>query len=98
MAFRLMTLSAMKCLATAIFFLIPNLLLAWSGYDYSTGSYIEIESGNLVRTGNEIEYYDYATGSYHYGTVESINSSGGSVELEIYDYESGEYRYFDMED
>ena len=97
MTFRLTTLSSMKCLATAIFFLIPNLLLAWSGYDYSTGSYIEIESGNLVRTGNEIEYYDYSTGSYHYGTVENISSSGGSVELEIYDYQSGEYRYFDMD-
>ena len=78
-------------------FLIPNLLLAWSGYDYSTGSYIEIESGNLVRTGNEIEFYDYATGSYHYGTVENFSSYGGSVELEIYDYDSGEYRYFDMD-
>jgi hypothetical protein len=29
--------------------------LAWDGYDYNTGSYIEIGSGNLVRSGNEIE-------------------------------------------
>lgn len=97
MTIRLTILSSIKCFATALFFLIPNLLLAWSGYDYSTGSYIEIESGNLVRTGNEIEYYDYATASYHYGTVESMSSGGGSVELEIYDYQTGEYRYFDMD-
>ena len=87
--------SLVAILSTAM--LIPNLLFAWSGYDYSTGSYIEIESGNLVRTGNEIEWYDYNTGSYHYGTVENFNSYGGSVELEIYDYDNGEYRYFDMD-
>ena len=87
--------SLVAILSTAM--LIPNFLFAWSGYDYSTGSYIEIESGNLVRTGNEIEWYDYNTGSYRYGTVENFNSYGGSVELEIYDYDNGEYRYFDMD-
>lgn len=70
---------------------------AWDGYDYDSGSYIEIEKGNLVREGVDIEYYDYGSGEYRYGTVESINGERRSVELEIYDYESGEYRIFDME-
>ena len=38
--------------------------IAWDSYDYNTGSYIEIGSGNLVRSGNEIEIYDYGDGSY----------------------------------
>ena len=72
-------------------------LLAWEGYDYESGSYIEIESGNLVREGEEIEYYDDASGEYHYGDVESIESNGSGADVEIYDPESGEYRTFEME-
>ena len=37
----------------------PSLAAAWDGYDYESGSYVEIEKGNLVRDGEEIEYYDY---------------------------------------
>ena len=69
----------------------------WDGYDYDSGSYIEIERGNLVRPGEEIEYYDYGSGEYKYGTVESIDGSGSSVDLEVYEYDSGEYRTFDMD-
>jgi len=72
--------------------------LAWDGYDYDSGSYIEIEKGNLVRTGRDIEIYDYGDGSYHDVAVEDINRYGSSVEVEAYDYETGEYRTFDMED
>jgi hypothetical protein len=86
-----------RLLLVAIYFFAPTQLFAWSGFDYETGSYIEIESGNLVRTGNEIEFYDYATGSYHYGVVESMRSYGSSVEVEVFDYETGTYRYFEME-
>lgn len=70
---------------------------AWDGYDYDRGSYVEIEKGNLVRQGEEIEYYDYGTGEYKYGDVESINSYGSSVEVEIYDSDSDEYRTFEMD-
>lgn len=72
-------------------------VLAWDGYDYENGDYVEIEKGNLVRTGEEIEYYDYDSGEYRYGDVESINRYGSSVEIEIYDQESGEYRTFEMD-
>ena len=70
---------------------------AWDGYDYNKGSYVEIDKGNLVRQGNEIEYYDHGTGEYKYGDVESVNSYGSSVEVEIYDYNTGEYRTFEMD-
>lgn len=72
--------------------------LAWEGYDYEKGTSVEIEKGNLVRPGEEIEFYDYDKGEYRYGDVESINRYGSSVEVEVYDQEEGEYRTFEMED
>lgn len=78
--------------------LFSSQAIAWNGYDYESGNDIEIEKENLVRHGEEIEYYDYGTSEYHYGDVESINSNGSSTEIEIYDQESGEYRTFEMED
>ena len=74
------------------------LLAAWEGFDYEKGDYIEIEKGNLVRTGKDIEIYDYSTGEYKDVEVQSITRPGGSVEIEVYDYDSGEYRTFEMED
>jgi hypothetical protein len=76
---------------------IVAFLNAWEGYDYDTGNYVEIESGNLVRSGNEIEIYDYETSEYKYVEVESIENYGGSTEVEVYDYDTGEYRTLDME-
>ncbi|MCK9215759.1 MAG: DUF5334 family protein [Rhodoferax sp.] len=62
---------------------------AWDGYDYESGNYVEIEEGQLVRPGREIEYVDYDKGEYRYCDVESIRDSGSSVEVEVYDQESG---------
>ena len=45
----------MKYISIAFIFLIPLIALAWDGYDYESGSYVEIESGNLVRPGEDIE-------------------------------------------
>jgi hypothetical protein len=73
-------------------------LFAWDGYDYERGAHIEIEKGNLVREGEDIEVYDYDGGSYRDVEVESIDRSGGSVEVEVYDRADGEYRTFEMED
>ena len=78
--------------------LISIKAIAWDGYDYDSGSDVEIEQGNLVRPGEEIEYYDYGSGEYRYGDVESINSYGSIVEVEVYDQETDEYRTFEMED
>lgn len=78
--------------------LIFSNVLAWDGYDYETGGSIEIESGNTVREGNDIEFYDYNNGNYHSGEVNDINGSGSGTEVEVYDYDTGEYRTFDMDD
>ncbi len=51
-----------KILILLVFWGFP--VMAWDGYDYSNGAYIEIEQGNLVREGEDIEIYDYDTGEY----------------------------------
>ena len=87
----------MKKLIGIIFlFIISNAVSAWSGTDQD-GNWVEIESGNLVRSGEDIEYYDSDSGEYKYGTVESVNGNGFGAEVEVYDYDSGEYKYSDMD-
>ncbi len=70
----------------------------WDGINTVTGGSVEIGKGNLVRSGEEVELYDYGTGTYRYVTVEEVNGSGNTVQIEAYDYESGEYLYLEMED
>lgn len=79
---------AVMCVSTAY---------AWDGYDYESGADVEIEKGNLVRSGNDIEVYDYNDGEYKDVEVQNIVRSGNSVEVEVYDYGTGEYRMFDMD-
>lgn len=71
---------------------------SWDGYDYENGSFVEIEKGNLVREGREIEFYDWGSGEYRTGEVQSIRRYGSSVEVEIEDDETGETRTFEMDD
>ena len=79
----------------ALFISVPS--FAWDGYDYEKGSYVEIEKGQLVRSGREIEFYDHGKAEYRSGDVESIRSIGSKVEVEIYDQQSGEQRTFEMD-
>jgi len=76
---------------------VPVSSSAWDGYDYKKGAYVEIEKGQLVRPGREIEIYDYSDGRYKDVEVESIRSRGRSVEIEIRDRDSGEYRTLEMD-
>ena len=75
---------------------MPALSHAWSGMDADSGAGVEIEAGNLVRTGRDIEVYDSDSGDYRNVTVESIRRSGGSVEVEVYDHDSGDIRTLEM--
>jgi hypothetical protein len=80
-----------------LFIFIGISLNAWDGYDYDKSSYVEIDSGNLVRSGNDIEIYDYGSGEYKDVEVQSVESYGGSTEVEVYDYNTGEYRTLEMD-
>ena len=83
-------------MSLVIGFLFFTPAVAWDGYDYENGGYVEIEKGNLVRSGQSIEVFDYNTGAYHDVSVESINRLGGSVEVEVFDYNTMGYRTFEM--
>ena len=78
--------------------LAPSAAYCWDGTDASSGEAVEIGTGNLVRSGRDIEIYDHGIGEYRDVTVESIQRYGSSVEVEVYDHESGEYRTLEMED
>lgn len=80
-----------------IFMFTASAALAWDGQDVNSGASIEIERGNLVRSGEDIEIYDYDAGKYRDVTVESVSSSGMGAEVEVYDSDTGEYRTFEME-
>lgn len=81
-----------------ILFAQAEFLYAWDGYDYDNDNFVEIEEGNLVRSGNDIEVYSYGSGEYHDVTVESITRYGNSVELEVYNWDTGSYETYEMED
>lgn len=89
----------MKRLISAVLLFVTSFtVFAWDGYDSETDSYVEIERGNKVRPGNEIEFYDYGAGEFRTGDVESVRRFGNSVEVEVIDHETGDLRIFDMDD
>ena len=87
----------MKYLLSFPFFFLSFITFGWDGYDWDSGSFVEIEKGNLVRSGETIEVYDYGSGQYSDYEVQSINSYGSGTEIEVYDWDSGSYRTFDMD-
>jgi hypothetical protein len=89
--------TTMKLIVAVLVLILPTLVYAWDGYDYESGSHVEIDKGNLVRPGRDIEIYDYGTGEYSDVEVESIRGSGSGAEVEVYDYDTGEYRTLDMD-
>ncbi len=87
----------MKVIVAFLALTLSTIACAWDGYDYESGSNVEIDKGNLVRPGQDIEVYDYDTGDYRDVEVQSIRGSGSGTEVEVYDYDTGEYRTLDME-
>jgi hypothetical protein len=88
----------MRVLIIVVIIMFPISVYSWDGVESETGDTIEIESGNLVREGEDIEVYDYSTGGYRDVEVESIQEYGGVVEVEVYDYETGETTTLEMDD
>ncbi len=87
----------MKFIILVLFLTVSTPAFAWDGYDYENGSFVEIDKGNLVRSGQDIEIYDYSTGDYKEVEVESVRSNGSNVDVEVYDYDTGEYRTLEMD-
>src|ERR1700731_2672806 len=77
-----------KTLITALVLLGGyDLAVAWDGTNTTTGTSVEIEHGQLVRSGRTIEVYDSSEGYKDYD-VDSIRRSGGTVEIEASDFRS----------
>jgi hypothetical protein len=77
----------------AALMLFAPIAVAWDGYDYDTGQYIEIEDEEGLIEGRDIEFYDHRDRKYHEGSIVSITRNG-SIEVEIYDYDTKKYRTF----
>ncbi len=72
----------------------PLVASAWDGYDYTSGSYIEIESYDHQGSGEgEVEYYDYSSGEYKSGYLDMYPGGSGTLT----DYETGVTHEVDME-
>ncbi|MBB4362154.1 uncharacterized protein YycO [Bradyrhizobium sp. CIR18] len=70
---------------------------AWDGTNTTTGSNVEIERGQLVRSGRTIEVYDSTQGYKEYD-VDSIRRFGRTVEIEATDTSTGESTTLEMDD
>ena len=88
----------LKYLVCILCIFCPMHLYAWEGIDVESDASVEIEDGNLVRQGNDIEIYYTDTDEYKDVEVESINRYGDTVELEIYDYDTGDISTIEMYD
>lgn len=78
---------------------VSNSCLAWDGIDPKKNSIIQIESGNLVREGEIIDFYDSSDGNYHTGKVLIMNSVSHGTELTIEDFTTKhQERFFLMSD
>ena len=89
-------MNVVRILASLALCVSSSVAMGWDGYDLETGTFVEIERGNLVREGREIEVHEYGEG-YKQFQVEAINETGSSVELEVMDLETGELRTFEMD-
>jgi len=80
-----------------MFFIGINNCFAWVGYDQNSNEKMEIGSGNLVREGETIKFYDWKNEEDRSGEVRVIEYLFNSTKLEIYDLIDNEIRIFDME-
>ncbi len=79
------------------FILLTNECIAWTGYDLADGSEIEISSGNLVREGEEIKFYDWSGEEDRKAEVRSVDYLFSNTRLEVYDYVEQKQRVFNMD-
>lgn len=76
-----------------LFLTVISSTYAWDGYDSENNEYVEIDKGNLVRSGRDIEVYHCDCSSYVDEEVISVNS----YEVETYNPDTGEYHTYDMD-
>jgi len=72
----------MRVVFVILALLAPRQGLAWDGTNSGNGNAVQIERGQTVRQGREVEFYDYGAGTYRTFDVDSVRQSGGGVEVE----------------
>jgi len=85
------------CLAGCFALLSSIPAVAWDGTNSNTGSSVEIDRGQLVRSGRSIEVYDSTEGYKEYD-IDSIRRSGRTVEIDATDSATGESTTLEMDD
>ena len=80
-----------------IFYLLSNSAFAWSGFDYENQTSIDIGSGNLVREGNIIDFYQQKTNELLSAKVLNISYFGNSTELTLQDINTNQKRVVMMQ-
>lgn len=70
---------------------------AWDSTNSNTGASVEIEQGQLVRSGETIDVYDSNEGYKSYD-VDNITRYGSTVEIEATDTTTGESTTLEMDD
>lgn len=87
----------MRSSVALVLLLLSQYALAWDGYDYEKGAFVEIQKGNTVRAGRDIEVYDYDKGEFIDVEVQSVRRVGRSVTVEVIENDTGEERTFEMD-
>lgn len=87
----------MKGLSIILLLLSSSPALAWDGYDTQSGSYVDIEQGNNIKRGKDIDVYDSKTGQYNNVEVQEVRGHGSSTEVDVYDYKTGQYKTLEMD-
>jgi hypothetical protein len=80
-----------------VFCFLNNNANAWSGFDYDNQTSIEISSGNLVREGNIIDFYQQKTNELLSAKVLNINYFGNATELTLQDLHTNQKRVVMMQ-
>ncbi len=66
-----------------VYLVFCHISFAWEGINIKNNSLVEIGSGNLVREGLIIEFYE--DGELHTGRIVTMNETSGGTELVIED-------------
>lgn len=88
----------MKRIAALAAVVLSPACLAWDGFDWNQGTYVEIGKGELVRPGQAVEVFDYRQGQYRQMEVQQIDRSAtGRTEIQVIDSQTGQPRTFEMD-
>jgi hypothetical protein len=79
-----------KIIAVILASFFPLISHAWKGYDFADACSVEIEKGNLVRVGLDIEVLNDCSGDYITVEVMNIYRSSGMVVIEAVDVNTDE--------